>query len=71
MFPQTGNTDCEIATQWTIHDIKYYALVPINSAAQALESYELLSGPLPAITYDSMINLVLVSTATSGDRRLR
>lgn len=56
--------------QWTMHVIKYYALVPVESAAQALESYELLSDPLPATAYHSLINLALVSTATSRDRRL-
>lgn len=61
----------ELGQGWTVHVVKYYALVPVNSAAQALESYELQSDPLPAIAYESLIDLALVSTATSGDRHLR
>ncbi len=33
-----------------MHVVKYYALAPVDSAAEALESYELLSDSLPAIS---------------------
>ena len=34
----------DIGQGWTVQVIRYYALVPVESAAQALESYELQSG---------------------------
>lgn len=34
----------ELGQGWTLHVVKYYALVPVESAAQALESYKLQSG---------------------------
>ena len=54
-----------------MHVIEYYALVPVDSAGQALESYELLRDPLPDVAYHSRMNLDPVSTPTLRDMRLR